>query len=210
MRFINLKWSFLILAGLSVCIWLISIRLQDIAPGFTWDSLKEIPAVGGYLALICVFFSSVAWKWRIFQGWLVQVPNLNGTWKGEIRSEWIDPETGGKSLPITTYLVVRQSLNYISCIQITAESKSRSVSANIIMDKVNQVQTLHFVYSNKPRVSVQHRSNNHDGATSLDIVLGPSRRLMGKYWTDREPTATKGEVEYEFDSLILRREFPGE
>ena len=35
-------------------------------------------------AIITVLFVSWAWRWRIFRGWLVPIPNLNGEWEGKI------------------------------------------------------------------------------------------------------------------------------
>ena len=51
------------------------------------------------------------------------------------------------------------------------------------------------MYSNKPRVSVHDRSLAHDGACSLDIISKGTRKLVGKYWTDRQ---TKGEMTFEY------------
>ena len=35
--------------------------------------------------LLVTSFVIWAWKWKIFQGWLVPFPNLNGKWKGNIK-----------------------------------------------------------------------------------------------------------------------------
>ena len=132
------------------------------------------------------------------------VPDLNGTWKGTLQTSWKNPDTGEIPGPIDAYLVIKQSLFKVSCVQMTRESKSWSSSSAISIDPDNQIKVLDFVYSNNPRVGVHGRSNAHDGACSLEIINGETKKLKGKYWTDRN---TKGEIELVFQDEKLREEF---
>jgi len=84
-----------------------------------WSALtiayKTIPLVliaGG-------FFVSYAWKWRIFRGWLVPFPDLNGTWEGTIQTTWKNLETGEIPGPIPVTLTVKQSFIRMSCVMRT-------------------------------------------------------------------------------------------
>ena len=206
-RSLNLKVAVGIVGALTVCAWLLLLAFNGIAVPFTWDALKEIPTAAGYVGTIVFLFAQWGWRIPIFRGWLVLVPDLNGTWKGKLTSTWIDPKTQKSVPPIDGYLVIRQSLIKISCVLLTKESKSSSRAATILIDEDHQSKVLEFTYSNAPRVSVQYRSTAHDGATVLDIVTKPKRKLIGKYWTDREPSATKGEIEFSFHSKEHRESF---
>ena len=38
-----------------------------------------------------------------YKGWLVQYPDLEGTWAGELQSTWENPKTGQKEAPIKAF-----------------------------------------------------------------------------------------------------------
>ncbi len=38
-------------------------------------------AVGGFIFTRCL------WKWKIWKGWLIKIPNIHGTWKGHLKSD---------------------------------------------------------------------------------------------------------------------------
>ncbi len=192
---INIKWSVTLLVGVSIIVWVIVLIFKDIQVANSWLALKEIPTVAGWMLPVIGFFYKSAWKWQVFQGWLVHVPNLNGTWRGTLQTNWKNPETGVIPGPIDSYLVIRQTLSSISCVQLTKESKSWSSSSSITTNDRDQMKVLDFMYSNKPRISVHDRSLAHDGACSLDIINKGTRKLVGKYWTDR---MTKGEMTFSF------------
>ncbi len=208
-RSIEIKIAATILAILGVAVWLVVLAFRGISVPFTWEALKAIPEAAGYVGTVALIFAKWAWKIPIFQGWLVLVPNLNGTWKGKMRSLWIDPQTGATTPPFDAYLVIRQSLLGISCILLTHESRSISRAATVLIDDDHQLKALEFTYSNSPRVTVQFRSMAHDGASLLDIISKPKRKLIGKYWTDRVPVATKGEMDFSFHSKKFRETFAG-
>jgi hypothetical protein len=203
---VNLKIAFTIVGTLAAATWLFLLSLRDSSSLSDWNALKMIPEAAGYVSTVALLFAKYGWRLKIFSGWLVLVPDLNGTWKGQLKSEWINPETSAKPDPIDAYLVIRQSLNRISCVLHTKESRSVSKASAILVDEDHQLKSLEFSYSNSPRVSVQHRSNAHDGATVLDILSTPDRKLVGKYWTDR---LSKGELELNFESKSYRQSFQG-
>lgn len=201
---LNLKWALTGIIGLAIAIWFGILRFKGLVAPISWENLKEIPAVVGWMTPVGIWFATWGWKCRIFKGWLVLIPNLNGTWEGEFRSEWIDPQTGNKIPPKKAYLVIRQTLFETHCCQITEESKSYSRAATVQSAPDGNLDILEFTYSNTPRVSVQHRSQAHDGACSMEVIDKPARKLLGKYWTDR---STKGELEFIFRSKDMRQEF---
>src|SRR5262249_39835583 len=121
-------------------------------------------------------------------------PDIRGTWRGQLASNWENPETGQRIDPDPeVYLVVRQTFWSVSANLITKESKSCSTTATIEDDGCGQYQ---FVAQdrNTPRASVRERSEVHHGSFKLDIGGEPVDRLEGYYWTDRN---TMGELEFD-------------
>lgn len=203
---VNLKNAILFLSVLVIVTWLMVLQIKGVPLGVNIEALKVIPEAAGYTSFASLVFAKWFWHFRVFKGWLVLIPNLSGTWKGEIRSSWIDPATGTTKPPIETYLVVRQTLFQLSCVQMTKESTSYSKAVSLLTDRVHGHTTLDYTYSNSPRVSVQHRSTAHEGACSLDFKSAPRLRLVGKYWTER---GTKGEIDFSFLKKTHRQSFDG-
>lgn len=206
-RALDFKLAATAVAVLGAATWMIILAAKGINVPFEWEAIKEIPAAAGYVATLVILFVKWGWRIPIFHGWFVLVPDLNGTWKGKINSLWINPDTGKTPPPIDAYLVIRQSLDKISCILLTGESRSISHAATVLIDDDHQLKVLELTYTNSPRVSVEHRSTAHDGAAVLDVITSPKRKLIGKYWTDRTPAATKGEMNFDFQNRKHRQTF---
>lgn len=162
---------------------------------------KAVPLV----LLVAGFFVSTAWKWRIFAGWLVPFPNLNGTWQGHIQTTWVNPETGAVPPPIPVILSIKQSFTRISCVMRTAEMTSRSYLADFWLDGDEQVKMVGYSYHSKPLPTVAGRSQPHDGTIVFELVGEPTQKLKGTYWTARKTT---GEVHLTFREKTRLEEFP--
>lgn len=155
---------------------------------FTVSFLKKcIESSVTAITALSVFFCNVAWKWKIFKGWLVLVPNLNGCWTGEIVSNWVNPETNEKLPPIGATLTIKQSLFKTSCVLETKESSSHSKVSGFIIEPDNQVCQLVYTYLNDPSMAIQDRSRIHHGTAMLNIKEKNSTIILsGSYWTGRE------------------------
>lgn len=147
------------------------------------------------LVVICGIFVASAWKWRIFRGWLVPFPNLNGTWRGEIQTTWKDPTTGKEPGPIPTSVAIRQTFTRISCVMNTGEMTSRSFLADFWLDGDQQIKKFGYCYYSEPRATVRERSQPHSGTAILEIAGDPPSTLRGAYWSDRKTT---GEIVLKF------------
>lgn len=163
----------------------------------TWVTSGELDVAWLSFFSAAVFVATILlacwdlWLWRIP---LVQripgVPrSVRGTWKGTLTSFWVDPVTGERIAPKNAYLVVRQSSTLVSVKLLTDESKSSSSLASISVPDGTAV--LDYLYLNRPRASVDHRSRMHHGSTVLDVIGNPAKRLEGRYWTDRD---SRGEL----------------
>src|SRR6266566_3604690 len=98
-----------------------------------------VTAASGF---ILTAFDRLAWKWRVWRGWLVRRPNIRGTWRATLRP------TGGR--PLDGFMIVRQTLTSLSLRLLTAESASVTVSSDIILEPDGTV-ALAAVYRADPR-----------------------------------------------------------
>ena len=162
-----------------------------------WSAVKQIPQAISVYALVGIVFTKWIWRWKIFQRWLIKIPDLQGTWRGELKSDWIDPATGKNVTPIPIVLVVRQTFSSISCMLMTEESISYSTTANINYISGGEDLYLTYNYTNRPKMTIRDRSAIHDGAAILKIIKTPFFSLEGEYWTSRK---TRGEMVLIFKS----------
>jgi len=179
--------------------------ISKVSLGINWDTVKLLPSVISiYTALHLIF---VRWLWRKswFSGWFVIIPDLQGTWRGQIRSCWSKENDSQESTTVEAYLVIRQTLRTIKVRVFTAESTSISRSAAIHIDEENGLKSLDYSYFNKPGTDFRDRSELHFGAASIEISLKPERTLKGDYWADRR---TRGSMDFEFASSDLVERFP--
>lgn len=171
--------------GLTIAVWLIALWIQGI-PVLSVSFLKPFGLVVGTISVVVTLFNKYAWAWSIFRGWYVNRPDIRGTWEVEIRSGWINPESGEEIAPITAYAVVRQTLGNLSLRFMTPESRSLLVAHSIEHEEEGLFK-LAGIYRNEPRIELQGmRSAIHHGAFILEIHGSPVESLEGHYWTDRQ------------------------
>ncbi|PIR04224.1 MAG: hypothetical protein COV59_03515 [Candidatus Magasanikbacteria bacterium CG11_big_fil_rev_8_21_14_0_20_39_34] len=167
-------------------------------------AIKRIPlAISIYVILASIFVKWI-WRWKIFQGWLIKVPDLQGTWEGELKSDWINPETGKGIDPIPMLLVIKQTFTSINCTLMTKESTSYSTTADFEYVHGGDAVYLTYNYTNRPKATIRDRSAIHDGAAILKVIKDPERRLEGEYWTSRK---TRGDISIHFGSKDLAERF---
>ncbi|MEI5638524.1 MULTISPECIES: hypothetical protein [unclassified Pseudoalteromonas] len=175
--------------GLTIAVWLVALWLQGM-PVLSADFVKPFGTVVGVITLFVTLFNKYMWSWKIFKGWYVKRPDLRGTWKVELRSSWVDPETKKQIPPIYGYAVIRQSLTFLSVRLMTKESRSVLVAHSIEQQEDDDLFKLVGVYRNEPKIELQGvRSEIHHGSFALDVHGSPVYELQGHYWTDR---GTKG------------------
>jgi SMODS-associating 2TM, beta-strand rich effector domain len=130
------------------------------------------------------------WKFPIFYPWLTKRPNLAGTWKGEVMSDFVQPGRGHG--PIEVYLVIRQTFSEVTARMFSLESVSTSLSADVVLEAAG-VQTLSLIYRNEPTVLIREKSPIHYGGMLLTVRGEPVKNMDGEYWTDRK---TKGNARF--------------
>lgn len=169
-----------------------------------WTAIKQIPQAISIYAIIGVMFTKWIWRWNLLQGWLIKIPDLQGTWRGELKSDWINPETGKGIDPILVVLVIRQTFSTIKCTLMTKESTSYSTTADINIVPNGEDLYLTYNYTNRPKATIRDRSSIHDGASILKIIQKPNKCLEGEYWTSRK---TRGDMTLSFEDKNLAEKF---
>jgi|SRR5579864_4994801 len=181
-------------------IWAAMLYAEGTGLAINWKAIKILPHVVTVYVALAFVFSKWLWRLQIFRGWLVPFPDLQGTWVGELKSTWRNPETGQQIAPLRMTVVVRQTFSSVSCTLFTKESESYSTAAQITRDEETGSLSLDYTYTNRSKATLRHRSPIHDGAARLKIVTLPKRALEGEYWTSR---CTTGDISLRFLSRNL-------
>lgn len=177
--------------ALTIAVWLLALWAQGM-PVLSSDFVKPFGTVVGAITLVVTIFNKYLWSWRLFKGWYVKRPDLRGTWRVELKSSWLNPETGKCIDPVYGYAVIRQSLTSLSLRLLTTESRSVLVAHSIEQQEAEDLFKLVGVYRNEPKIELQGvRSEIHHGSFALEVHGSPVYELQGHYWTDR---GTKGSM----------------
>lgn len=186
---LKLKPLLFMLLGFSGAVWFLVGKLSGVDMESLLDFMRPIPQVVTADLLLCGFFAKWGWRWRCLQGWLVPFPDLNGTWQGDIQTNWKDAD-GNTPGAIPAMLTIKQTFANLSCVMRTAEMESHSYVEGLCIDTENQIRQLCYSYTSKPKGSLRERSTPHDGTVLFNIVGSPVSRLEGEYWTQRQTTGT--------------------
>jgi hypothetical protein len=188
MKTINEEMGRWVQVILFAALWLLLLALGG-HHEISFAALKEIPHVVVIYTILYLIFIKWGWRWRIFRGWLVALPDLQGTWEGTLKSTWVDPETSKTPEPIRATLVICQTFHEITCSLRTGESSSESSAALLSKRESGDGVRLSYVYTNRPMAQARPRSEMHDGAANLELITHDlKRRLEGQYWTGRKTT----------------------
>ena len=204
MKNLNLKPFLFILLAFSGLVWFGLAMASGLNMQNFVDFMRPIPKVVTADLLFVGIFMKWLWRWKPLQGWLVPFPDINGTWQGNIQTNWKDTE-GKTPGPIPTVLTIKQTFGRLSCVMRTGEMESYSYLEGFCIDKDAQIRRLCYSYTSKPKTALRNRSTPHDGTMLFNIIGDPVSKLEGEYWTQRQTT---GSVELTFRSNELVDELP--
>lgn len=170
---------------LSLTFWVALLLLRGVQ--VTLEMLLPFGSVVGAVSATLLVFDKWIWHWPIFRGWLVRRPHLRGTWRAELRSSWVNPQTNEGIPPIFALMVVRQTYSTLALRLMTSESRSDTISAAIEICPDGTYE-INCAYRNKPKAAYRHRSEVHYGAMLLTADTASPKELEGEYWTDRKTT----------------------
>lgn len=166
-------------------------KISQLSIGLNIDTFGAIGTIAGFNWFAWEAFKKWLWKAPLFRGWLVLIPDLNGSWEGKFRSTWIDQKTGKTIAPINAVARIKQDLTTITIDFTTDEMESCSIIAEISCDPHRRVAEINYTYQSDPDATVRHRSEMHYGSARLvygRTALGET--LKGDYWTDRKTTGS--------------------
>lgn len=139
------------------------------------------------VSLVFLGFARHAWRWPLLNGLVVKHPDLTGTWRYEINSEYVDPLTAS-TVKKTAFAVVKQTLTSTTVLVWTDNARSESIGATIEIDR-DDLFTLAVPFICKVRS--EHDEPIHYGCALFEKVRRGAKEIEGRYWTER---ATKGTV----------------
>jgi hypothetical protein len=207
MKNLNFKAFILITLIISAVVWWIIAQIKGIDLSNLWILLKQIPDVAFVNGILFVLFVKWGWRRKIFKGWLVPFPDLNGSWQGTIQTSWVDPKTNKIPVPIPVLLTIKQNFLSLSCVMRTAEMTSYSFAEDFKVDDEKQIKQIVYSYMSKPTVNLSERSAIHEGTIIFDMHGCPVNKLSGQYWTARKTT---GLIELTFREKTLLDQLPSD
>lgn len=164
--------------------------IYRIALGET-PSLAMFAPLGLSTSAVTIFvltFIHSIWKWKLLRGWLVDRPNLEGTWRCRLLSTYRDAR--GERVEKVVYAVIRQSFLNISLRLYTDAARSASISESLSKEGTALFQ-LAVVYQNVPNVEFRNgESDIHYGSALFTHIDHDAPRLEGHYWTDRDTSGS--------------------
>lgn len=164
----------------------------------TWEHLAPFSTVVAVLAIVAFLLEHFLWRLRFLQGSLFNRPDLRGTWKVTIQSEWINPETGKRINPIHAFAGIVQTSTKLQLQLMTPESGSCLIAHAIEPTACGNRFQISVVYANTPDVSLRGgRSARHVGAAIITTHGDKKYRpdsMAADYWTDR---STIGRMTFE-------------
>ncbi len=173
-------------------LWALLAIINGVAFSQTLFSL--VSTVIGILVIGVAIFDRWLWKLSFLHPLAISAPVLEGTWKGELKSNYIDQKTGNVVPAIEAYLFVKQTYSTITLRLMTKESSSESISTILMQRGDDGPFSLAGIYCNTPSPEVSERSPMHKGSVSFDVIDENAPLLDGEYWTNR---LTKGSIRFD-------------
>ena len=178
--------------AIAVLVWWITLLLQGTP--VTWAHATPFTVVVGFLGVLWVVFDRCFWRLRLFHRWFVKQPDLRGTWRVELQSNYINPETE-KCVPmIVCYMGVEQTLGELKMHLMTPESESCFIASHILPSPRGSGYEVIGVYTNRPKSPLRDKriSEIHNGALIIKTHGSGIRpdTLTGEYWADRNANGT--------------------
>ena len=163
----------------------------------SYTQLLAFAGVISPLSLLGLALEKWLWRSRCLHGWLIKRPDLRGTWRVELQSNYERPETCQRVPMIICYMGVEQTLSTLQMHLMTPESESWLLASDVRPARSGKGFEVTGVYSNEPRIELRNAriSEIHRGAIAVN-THGASRRpdhLSAEYWTDR---GTNGTMEF--------------
>jgi SMODS-associating 2TM, beta-strand rich effector domain len=165
----------LAVAGIGLAL---SLSVAARAVGITTPWWIDAPSVMGFYGFLRWGFDRWGWRRTIARWKVSAIPDISGTWRGEIASSF----EGEKAIEATMW--IRQSWTRIGIVVETASSRSESCMACLNEDEGHSGR-LRYEYRNTPRPLTVATLNPHRGLVNLELG-SDVESLAGEYFTDEK------------------------
>jgi len=169
----------LYIAGASIITaWLLYESLAYVNLAIPW--WLDAPSVLGFYGIFYRVFDKYLWRNHILRRiGVVNLPNLNGNWKGHLTSSFDNYKT-----KYDASINILQNWTRIGISLDTENSESRSLTAAIIIESPN-TSVLSYEYLNEPKAPALKTMHIHRGTARLTLNSG-NKVLEGEYYTGRD------------------------
>ena len=158
--------------------WLLHLLLGYVPLSIPW--WIDMPSVLGFFALIRAVFDRSLWRSTLIRkAFGIVVPDLNGSWKGQLFSSYTD-----HSSPLDAELTISQNWTSILISLETATSISHSRAAAFVRDQPGRISLI-YEYLCEPRPVAKDTMHTHRGTAELHISSNGTS-LEGEYYTGRD------------------------
>jgi hypothetical protein len=166
----------------TIATWALYLFIFDI--DYSFQHLSPFAFTVSIMTIVTLLFDTYLWKLKLFRGWLVKKPIIEGEWVGELQSSWKD-ENNKPIPPIETIVTIKQRYTKFSLNLKTGESSSKLQASEVeLLD--DGTYKIYGVYQNTPSIHLRGtRSQIHYGAVLLNYDPAEPDSLSGHYWTDR-------------------------
>jgi len=211
---INFKYykSGSLISSIVVCYILLGIILsytkEYMEIGDNWAIIFDLIGLASPLLLVSIFLFVVnkwGWKYKVFS-WLVDIPNLNGRYKGKLISSFKDQQ--GNPIEKECVIEIKQTASYLAVNSYYADSgntKTTSEAKSLCFDIVKERDdsfVIRYIFTNEPD-NMQSVLEAHDGTTKFKY-FPDIKALKGEYYNHRQ---NKGQIEVTFESPTLKFRF---
>ncbi|MBP2248943.1 hypothetical protein [Paenibacillus xylanexedens] len=142
------------------------------------NALKSISPSFTVVGFIWFLYFKFAWKLPVFN-LLFKVPNLNGTWVGSLKSDWLD-DNGNTVDEMDFYIVVKQKFLNLHIKTFTNKYCGKSYIEKIeFKEKEDEIILAYFYDSDL----LSSEEDLRQGVAELIVLNDEGKTLNGKYWT---------------------------
>jgi len=147
-----------------------------------WWASPPIDTMASY-GFLYWLFDSYIWEWPLMHKLhIIKTPNLSGVWRGHACTTVTNGASPGLGSQTDIEFTIKQTWTHMLICGKTTQSKSRSISASII---VTDECSLSYEYTNEPLAGAPDTMHAHRGTTILSIEKMGSV-LKGEYYSGRD------------------------
>ena len=161
----------------------------------------ESPSVLSTMAFIYLLFDNYFWSKKFFKTIkLIEMPDLNGRWKGVIVSSYHEHQ---RETPAV--LEVYQTSSKIFISMYLEHSESNSLVAGFVKKEDGRIE-LHYEYQNVPKMNAIETMKIHFGTAQFKYYADTDS-LEGSYYSSVRDRESFGSMKFARESRLLRKKW---